>query len=266
MLARLNNWLDERTGYRWLLGALLLERISGGAKWRFTWGSCLAFVFLIELITGLLLMTVYSPSDNSAWASVYYIQYQMDFGWLIRGLHRFGSYALVVLLGIHMLQVVIAGAHLPPREFNWWLGLILLMLVLALGLSGNVLPWDQNGYEAIKVEANITSTLPVVGPWLAKMILGGPEPGNLTLTRLHGLHVGILPLLTIVLAVIHLALYRRHGVSKLLKSSETSKVSVQEEDVFWPAQAFRDMVVCMIVFGILLGVVLWRWAAPAWGV
>ena len=115
-MTRLLDWLDHRAGIRKLVALMLLEGVPGGAKWRYVWGSCLAFVFSLQLITGVMLMTAYSPSANSAWSSVYFIQYEMDFGWLIRGLHHFGSQTMVVLLGIHMLQVVIAGAHLPPRS------------------------------------------------------------------------------------------------------------------------------------------------------
>src|SRR5260370_27624010 len=150
VLKHLGDWLDHRTGFRKLVGVLLIEHIPGGAKWRYVWGSCLAFVFLIQLATGILLMTAYTPGYSTPWSSVYFIQYEMDFGWLIRGLHHFGSQGMVVLLGIHMLQVVIAGAHLPPREINWWLGLGLLGLGLALSLTGSLLPWHQKGYWATK--------------------------------------------------------------------------------------------------------------------
>src|ERR1700677_4800592 len=107
----LSNWLDQRTGYRKLVDAMLLEHVPGGARWRYVWGSCLAFVFGIQLLTGVLLMLHYSPGDVNAWGSVYFIQYEMDFGWLIRGLHHFGSQTMVVLLALHMLQVVLAGAQ-----------------------------------------------------------------------------------------------------------------------------------------------------------
>ena len=97
---------------------MLLEEVPGGARWRYVWGSCLAFVFSIQLVTGVLLMTAYSPSSTQAWSSVHYIQYQMDFGWLIRGLHHFGSQTMMVLIALHMLQVVIAGAHLRLLRGN----------------------------------------------------------------------------------------------------------------------------------------------------
>jgi len=119
----MRNWINDRTGLGGVIDAMLLEEIPGGAKWRYVWGSALSIVFAIQFVTGVLLMLSYSPGDTTAWGSVYFIQYQMDFGWLIRGLHHFGSQTMVVLLGVHMLQVVIAGAHLKPREVNWWLGL-----------------------------------------------------------------------------------------------------------------------------------------------
>jgi ubiquinol-cytochrome c reductase cytochrome b subunit len=244
----LTDWLDHRTGCRKLVAALLLEEIPGGAKWRYVWGSCLAFVFGVQLVTGLLLLTAYSPGDSTAWSSVWFIQYQMDFGWLIRGLHHFGSQTMVVLLGVHMLQVVIAGAHLPPREVNWWLGLGLMGVVLALSLTGYLLPWDQKGYWATQVATNIAGSLPGIGAFVQKVIVGGPEYGHHTLTRFFALHVGVLPALLIVLLVAHVAVFRRHGV--------TAPKGAEGEGWFWPDQAFRDMLVSLIIFGIMLALVL----------
>ena len=248
MFARLSDWLDHRTGFRRLRDAMLLEHIPGGAKWRYVWGSTLAFVFMIQLVTGVLLMTAYSASESTAWSSVYFIQYEMDFGWLIRGLHHFGSQTMVVLLGLHMLQVVIAGAQLPPREVNWWLGLGLLGMVLGLSLTGYLLPWDQKGFWATQVATNIAGNLPGLGSWLQKIVVGGPEYGHHTLTRFYAIHVGVLPPLMIVLIVAHIAVFRRHGV--------TAPKDAKGEDVFWPAQAFRDLLVCLLVFGVMLTLVL----------
>jgi quinol-cytochrome oxidoreductase complex cytochrome b subunit/mono/diheme cytochrome c family protein len=244
VFARICTWVDDRTGYRRLRDAMLLEHIPGGARWRYVWGSVLAFVFLVQLVTGVLLMTAYSPGSSTAWGSVYFIQYQMDFGWLIRGLHHFGSQTMVVLLGIHMLQVVIAGAQLPPREFNWWLGMGLLGIVLGLSLTGYLLPWDQRGYWATQVATNIAGNLPGVGTELQKVIVGGPAYGNSTLTHFYALHVGILPPLLIVLLIAHVAIFRRHGI--------TAPANAEGEGIFWPEQAFRDLVVCLAVFGVML--------------
>jgi quinol-cytochrome oxidoreductase complex cytochrome b subunit/mono/diheme cytochrome c family protein len=248
LLRTLSDWLDSRTGYRKLRDALLIEHIPGGAKWRYVWGSCLAFVFMIQLITGILLMTAYSPGDSTAWGSVYFIQYEMDFGWLVRGLHHFGSEAMVVLLGLHMLQVVIAGAHLPPREVNWWLGLVLMGLVLGLSLTGYLLPWDQKGYWATRVATNIMGFLPIIGPFLQRIVVGGPDYGHQTLTHFYALHTGIIPPLLILVLVAHLAVFRRHGV--------TAPARAEGEGWFWPEQAFKDLIGSLIIFGILLGIVV----------
>lgn len=266
MLGKLGQWLDHRTGYRKIVEALLIENIPGGAKWRYVWGSCLAFVFIVQLITGILLMTAYSPGDSTAWSSVYYIQYEMDFGWLIRGLHHFGSQTMVVLLGIHMLQVAIAGAHLPPREVNWWLGIGLLGLVLALSLTGYLLPWDQKGYWATQVSTNIAGSLPVLGTWIQKIIVGGPVYGHHTLTRFFTLHVGILPPLVILLTVLHLTVFRRHGVtfsrSQVNLDEHGYPIPSARDGWFWPDQAFLDMLASLVIFGIMLGLVVYGHGHP----
>ena len=256
MFANLRDWLDHRTGFRRVMSVLLIEHIPGGARWRYVWGSCLAFVFTIQLITGLLLMTAYSPGSGSAWSSVYFIQYEMDFGWLIRGLHHFGSQTMVVLLGLHMLQVVIAGAHLPPREVNWWLGLVLLGLVMALSLTGYLLPWDQKGYYATQVATNIAGNLPGIGRWAQKIIVGGPEYGNHTLTRFYALHVAILPPLVIIFIVLHLVVFRRHGVTAPKEPLPGPNTPEPVEGWFWPDQAFRDLLVSLVIFGIMLFLVI----------
>lgn len=254
MIRRLSDWWDHRTAYRRLVSALLIEDIPGGARWRYVWGSCLAFVFMIQLVTGVLLMAYYSPGDATAWSSVYFLQYHVDFGWLIRGLHHFGSQTMVILLALHMMQVVLAGAHLPPREVNWWLGLMLLGAVLGMGLTGYLLPWDQKGYWATQVATNIAGGVPVIGPFLQKMLIGGTSYGHHTLTRFFTLHVAILPGIIIVLIVLHLAAFRRHGV--------TPPPKAQGEGLFWPDQAFRDMVAGLIVFGLMLGLVVYGHAHP----
>jgi ubiquinol-cytochrome c reductase cytochrome b subunit len=248
------DWLDHRTGYRKLLDVLLLEDIPGGARWRYVWGSALVFVFSLQLVTGILLMTAYSPSDTSAWASVHFIQYRMDFGWLIRGLHHFGSQTMMVLIALHMLQVVIAGAHLPPREVNWWLGLALLSVTFGLSLTGYLLPWDQKGYWATRVATNIASNTPLIGDFLRRVLVGGDDYGNHTLTRFYALHVAVLPLSLIALLVAHLAVFRRHGV--------TAPRGAEGGEYFWPGQAFKDLIVCLGVFGVMLGLVIYGHGNP----
>lgn len=261
MLGKFDDWLNHRSAYRTIVSALLIENIPGGAKWRYVWGSCLAFVFSVQLVTGLLLMTAYSPGASTAWSSAYYIQYEMDFGWLIRGLHHFGSQTMVVLLAIHMLQVVIAGAHLPPREVNWWLGLCLLVCVLGLSLTGYLLPWDQKGFWATQVATNIAGNLPGLGAWIQKIVVGGPVYGHHTLTRFYTLHVGVLPAAVVALTIAHLAVFRRHGVtapiSRKRLEQDGGHYHQPGDGWFWPDQAFRDLIVCLLIFGVMVGLVVY---------
>lgn len=171
------------------------------------------FTFVIQVITGFFLWTAYSPSTQTAWESVFFIQYQMQLGWLIRGLHHYASQAMIILLALHILQVVIAGAYRPPREVNWWLGLLLTFVVLGLALTGYLLPWDEKGYWATQVATKIMGVVPMVGPALQQLLIGGPNYGHHTLTRFFALHAGLLPALLIVLLAAHIALFRRHGVT-----------------------------------------------------
>ncbi len=247
---KLFDWLDDRTGCRKLVHTALHEPIPGGARWRYVWGSMLAFCFGLQVVTGLLLMTVYSPSATTAWSSVWYIQTQMPAGWMIRGLHHFGSQAMMILLPLHILQVVFAKAYRAPREVNWWLGLGLLKVTLLLGLTGYLLPWDQKGYWATKVATNIMALTPLVGGALQKLLVGGSDYGHGTLTRFFTLHVMLLPGAFVLLLLAHLALFRRHGVTVNLQRAG------KPEGLFWPDQFLRDAIACLAVLAGMIAAVL----------
>ena len=205
MINRLANWFDNRTGYKHLVHEALEEPIPGGARWRYVFGSALTATFMIQLVTGLLLMTSYSPSSSTAWGSVWYISYKMSGGWFIRGIHHFGSQAMVIVLVLHLIQVIVAGAYRAPREVNWWFGLALMAVTLGFSLTGYLLPWDQKGFWATNVATKIASGAPVIGPAIEKVIVGGDDYGNQTLTRFYGLHVGVLPALLVLVLVGHVA-------------------------------------------------------------
>ncbi len=244
MLKSLSAWLDSRTGYKAILHEALDEPIAGGARWRYVFGSALTAAFGIQLVTGLLLMTSYVPSSAHAWGSVWYINEQMAAGWIIRGVHHFGSQAMIVLLAMHLIQVLIAGAYRAPREVNWWFGMALLFITLGFSLTGYLLPWDQKGYWATKVATNILGGTPGLGPYLQRVVVGGTEYGNQTLTRFYGLHVGLLPALLVMCLAAHVALFRKHGV--------TAPKSDRPAETFWPKQVFMDTVASAAVLGVLL--------------
>jgi ubiquinol-cytochrome c reductase cytochrome b subunit len=255
-LVRLDAWLDERVGHRALLGHALNEPIVGGARWAYVFGSALTLTFAVQAITGVMLMTTYAPSAQTAWASVHYITYGLAGGWLVRGLHHFGSQAMIVLLGVHMFQVAIFGAYKKPREVNWFLGLALMGITLAFGLTGYLLPWDQKGYWATQVATNIAGTTPGVGAWMQQLIQGGPEYGSLTLTRFYALHVVVLPGLLAALLVAHVALFRKHGVTPAANADK--KVS----DTFFPKQLWKDLAAGLAVLAILFWLAFREHGAP----
>jgi len=256
LLSSLIGWLDHRTGVKKLAQEALYESIPGGARWRYVWGSTLTFALFIQFVTGIFLWMSYNPSAQTAWESVYYIQYELKGGWLLRGLHHFTAQLMTILLVLHLMQVVIDGAYKAPREVNFWFGLILLKLVLALSLTGYLLPWDQKGFWATKVTTNIIGITPVVGPALQKLLIGGADYGHATLSRFFALHAGVLPAAVIALLVGHIYLFRRHGV--------TAKRPLKKPAAkFWPDQVLMDGVACLAVLAaVLLLIVLPRFITP----
>src|SRR5262249_44610964 len=173
--------------------AFLDERVPGGARFVYVFGSALVILIALQAITGIGLALYYSPSANSAWASVFYIQHKVAFGQVLRGLHHYGASATIIILGLHLLQTFTFAAYKQSRAFVWWSGLILLFLVIAFGLTGYLLPWDQKGYWATRVATDIVATMPLIGRQLQHAIQGGNEYGNLTLTRFYAVHVVVLP-------------------------------------------------------------------------
>ena len=249
VLGQLADFLDDRTGYRAVMHEALYERVPGGARWRYVWGSALVFAFMTQVITGLVLWSSYSASAQTAWESVYYIQHEMTGGWLLRGIHHVMAQAMVVLLALHLMQVVIDGAYRAPREVNFWLGLVLMMLVLGMALTGYLLPWDQKGYWATRVATNLAGLVPLVGPSLQQVVVGGPDYGHHTLTRFFAIHAGFLPVTLVLILVVHLSLFRKHGLC--------AKQPITKPDaMFWPDQVLKDAVAMLAVMAVVLGVIL----------
>ncbi len=248
---RFLNWLDDRTGIRHSLDEALYEPIPGGARWRYVWGSTLVYTFVLQVITGICLWMSYAPSAQTAWESVYYIQYHMAWGWLVRGIHHYAAQAMVVLLALHLMQVVIDGAYRAPREVNFWLGMVLLAFVLGLLLTVYLLPWDQKGYYATRVATNIVGVTPVIGTPLQKLVQGGADYGHHTLTRFFAMHAGVLPALMVFFIMLHLAGFRRHGVT-------VADPNRGPDATFWPDQILKDAVAMLAVLVTVLGLAIFR--------
>jgi ubiquinol-cytochrome c reductase cytochrome b subunit len=250
MLSQLTDWLDNRTGYRERMSEALYEEIPGGSKWIYVTGSMLVFAFVTQVTTGIFLWMYYSPGSQNAWESVYYIEHVVQGGWLLRGVHHYMAQAMVVLLPLHLLQVVLAKAYVAPREINYWLGLVLMLIVLGLGLTGYLLPWDQKGYWATKVATELAS-LPPGGEFIQKLVVGGSEYGHLTLTRFFALHAGVLPALLVIVLVLHVTMFRRHGITA--RSSEN-----RSDEYFWPRQVYKDAVACFLLLVAVISITYLR--------
>ncbi|HZS38082.1 MAG TPA: cytochrome b N-terminal domain-containing protein [Polyangia bacterium] len=257
---KLADWLDERTGYRSILRHALDEPVRGGARWSYVFGSALVFLLLVQAATGALLAAFYAPSSTDAWASVAYVQQEVTLGWFIRGLHSSGASAMMILTALHLLQVTLYGAYRRPREVNWWVGLALMALLFAFALTGYLLPWDQKGYWATQVATSLLGAMPLVGPWCKRVLIGGPEYGNLTLTHFYALHVLALPAAAAVLTFVHVALMRKHGITPGWRQSDAQLDAAAEP--FWPRQALYDFVAMSVVLALMVVSVARSHGAP----
>ena len=213
------SWLDERTGSRGIYEAIFLRNIPK-VNWLFTLGSATLFVVVNQFITGILLTVYYVPSVQDAYDTVTYIDSSLPLGWLVRGLHHWGSTALVVLAILHMLRIIFHGAYKYPREVTWLTGVVLLLLTFAFGFTGYLLPWDQKAYWATTVGTRILEVVPFFGDWLLRVARGGEELSAVTLSRFFGIHVWILPALMLLFVAVHLFLVVRIGISATQKKGD----------------------------------------------
>lgn len=219
MTAKFGNWLDERMGWRQVWETIFLRKIPK-VNWLFTLGSATLFLAVNQAFTGILLTIYYVPTPDHAYDSVQYITTQIPAGWLIRGLHHWGASAMVVLVGLHMLRVIFHGAYKFPREVTWFTGVFLLLVVIAFGFTGYLLPWDQKAYWATTVGTSIAGTPPLIGDWILRVVRGGPELSAVTLARFFGVHIWVLPATLLLLIAIHMYLVIRIGISAIPKREE----------------------------------------------
>jgi ubiquinol-cytochrome c reductase cytochrome b subunit len=237
MAGSLGDWLEDRARARSALRWALDEPVPGGARVAYVFGSVLLALVAVQVVTGVGLALYYTPSEAGAWSSVLWIQTQVALGWLLRGLHHHGASVAIVAAALHLGQVVLFGAYRRPRELTWIVGVVLLFLLLAFALTGYLLPWDQRGYWATRVATSMAGTVPWVGGALERLAQGGEGYGTLTLTRFFAIHAVVLPLALFALVALHLALFRRRGVTPPPSLDVAAPARV---DRFWPAQAARD--------------------------
>ena len=242
----MRDWLDSRTGFRSLLKHLLDEPLPQGVGWWFVTGSIVLFLLTVQLLTGVLLAVFYSPSPDHAYDSVRFIMERVTFGRVLRGLHFFGASFIVVAALVHMLRVVAFGSYKKPRELNWMVGVLLLLIILAFALTGYLLPWDQKAYWATTVTLNIARSVPFGGEFVSSLLKGGTDLGALTLMRWYAAHVFLLPACLIAFTIAHIYLMRRHGISGPITPVPGPATP------FYPFHAIKDTIAVAAVFALLL--------------
>jgi quinol-cytochrome oxidoreductase complex cytochrome b subunit len=207
----------------------LFRKVPADSSWWHTLGSATLTAFLVQLGTGVILAMYYEPSPDHAYESVQNITNDLTLGWLVRGMHRWGASVFIILMFFHMARVFLFGAYKYPRELNWIVGVLLLVLGMMEGFFGYLLPWDQTAYWATVVGINLQGTGPFLGPFLGQILRGGGEIGNQTLTIFYALHMLVLPGAIIGLIGLHLYLVVRLGVSSPPWSPEAAGAEPEEE-------------------------------------
>ena len=206
-------WLDQRLDLRGVKRALLDREVPARLTWWHTLGSATLAAFGIQVVSGIVLATYYSPSPDHAYESIRFIDGQVASGALLRGIHHWGASAMVVLIIAHAIRVFAVGAYKYPREVNWLAGVGLFFAVMAFSFTGYLLPWDQKAYWATAVGTNMAGTTPLIGGRLVTLLRGGADLGAATLTRFYAFHVLWLPLVLGGLVVLHLVMLVRQGIA-----------------------------------------------------
>jgi ubiquinol-cytochrome c reductase cytochrome b subunit len=244
-LVELAEWIDHRTGLPTGVKKFLYEEIPASSGWHQVFGSVALFLFLTQAFTGALLAFNYAPTPGDAYNSLRYILTELTAGRLMRGLHHWGASMMIVVVVLHMVQVFLYGAYKKPRETTWILGVVLLLLTLAYGLTGYLLPWDNRAYWATVVATNIAASAPLAGPYLTRLLGGQGSIGVVTFARFFGLHVLLLPPATALLIGLHVFLVRKHGVAPAPGDELLPKKK------FHPEQVFKDTCAIFVAFAIL---------------
>jgi len=263
-------WLDRRIDLAGIRRDLLDREVPDRLTWWHTLGSAALTVFIVQVITGVVLATFYSPAPDHAYESIQFLQRDVTAGALLRGMHRWGASAMVVLVLAHMIRVFTMGAYKYPREINWVMGVLLFFVVMGFGFTGYLLPWDQKAYGATQVGTSIAGTAPAIGGVLAKLLKGGSQLGAATLTRFYAFHVLWLPLLFGLVILLHIALVIRQGIAPRTVDLEAGAPTRTSDDEypayykkayaatkrggmrFWPDIVGKDIIASFVVVLALL--------------
>ena len=215
LIASIGEWLDERLQLAASIRETAEHRVPRKtASWFYVFGSAAFAVFILQVVTGIMLALIYVPSAGEAWSSLQTLNHDVSLGWYIRALHGWGSDFMVAIVLIHMVQVFLFGAYKYPRELTWVVGVFLLLVTLGMAFSGQVLRFDQDAYWGLGIGASISSRIPLIGPLVVNLLLGGPIIAGATLSRFFALHVFVIPGLLIAFVGVHLLMVLKLGINE----------------------------------------------------
>ena len=207
------DWVDERTSLSGAGRWIMFRKVPKGTNWFYTLGSATMFAFVSQAITGVFLAMYYTPSPTQAYESARHITNDVFLGEFVRGMHKWGSSVMVILIFLHMGRTFFFGAYKYPRELNWIIGVVLVVLTFVMALTGYLLPFDQRSYWATIVAGNINGTGPIVGPFLTDALMGGGDFGATTLSRFYAIHMLLIPGAIAAMIGAHLYLVTKLGTS-----------------------------------------------------
>jgi len=207
------DWVDERTSLSGALRWTLFRKVPKGTNWFYTLGSATLFAFLNQAVTGVFLAMYYDPSPTRAYESIRFVTNEAFLGEFVRGMHKWGSSVMVILIFLHMARVFFFGAYKYPRELNWVIGVTLLILTMTMAFTGYLLPFDQRSYWATIVGVNINGTGAFIGPYLSDFLRAGPDFGATTLSRFYAIHMMLIPGAIAALIGAHLYLVAKLGTT-----------------------------------------------------
>ncbi len=253
-LAKTYAWLDDHFGVEEIVHFLRKKTVP---IHRFSYfyflGGMTLFLFIIQVITGILLLLYYRPTPADAFESVQYIMTQVRFGWLIRSIHSWSANLMILTAFAHMFSVFFLKSYRKPRELTWLSGIVLLLIVLGFGFSGYLLPWNTLSFFATKVGTDIPGQVPIIGKWMLTLLRGGEDVTAATLTRFFGFHVALLPGLATLFVGLHLLLVQRFGMSvpPSVEEQWQQKPATKSELPFLPNFLLRELMAWYLALAIL---------------
>ena len=267
LIAGVRKWLDDRLGLGRLWEAIgkhdvPKETTEGAYGWLYVLGFVTLGVLILQIVTGAALVTRYIPATDGAFESLRVLTTGDRSGRMIRGMHYWGASAMILFMVFHVARVFVTGAYKFPREANWITGVLLLVLVIAMGFTGQLLRWNQDGLWGVVVASQYAGRVPLIGDFLQRMILAGDAVGGATLTRFYALHVVVMPLMILALVGIHMALVQYHGIAERPRAGEPvdpatyraryDAILERRGRSYWPHAAWQELVaIAAVVFGIM---------------